>query len=90
MADFLNWKFISQSDFALIPTTLFNTASNNEAPRENYSRFSGEVIRNFLFQRKFTQPDESQQQLPQQHEIQAPTTTAGREWKQKQPPYVFC
>ena len=91
MADFLNWKFNSQSDFALIPTTLFNTASNNEAPRENYPRFSGEVIRNFVFQRQFTQPDESQQQLPQQqHEIQAPTTTAGREWKQKQPPYVFC
>ena len=55
-------------------------ASNNEAPREIYPGFSGNVIRNFLFQRQFYhQPDESQQQLPQQqHEIQA-TTTARRE-----------
>ena len=55
-------------------------ASNNEAPREFYSGFSDDTIRNFLFQRQFYQPDGSQQYLPQQqHEIQAPTTTAGRE-----------
>ena len=57
-----------------------NKASNNEAPREIYSGFSDDVIRNFLFQRQFYQPDSSQQRLSQQqHEIQATTTTAGRE-----------
>ena len=57
-----------------------NKASNNEAPREIYPGFSDDVIRTFLLQRQFHQPDGSQQQLPQrQHEIQAPTTTAGRE-----------
>ena len=55
-------------------------SSNNEAPREFYPGFSDDAIRNFLFQRQFYQPDGSQQQLPQQqHEIQAPTTPAGRE-----------
>ena len=52
-------------------------ASNNEAPREIYPGFSDDVIRTFLLQRQFLQPDESQAQ--RQHEIQAPTTTAGRE-----------
>ena len=53
-----------------------NKASNNKAPREIYSGFSDDVIRNFLFY----QPDSSQQRLSQQqHEIQARTTTAGRE-----------
>ena len=80
LADFLNWNFNSQSDFVLLSTTFFNMASNNEAPREIYAGFSDDVISNFLFQRQFYQPDGSQQQLPrQQHEIQAPTTTAGRE-----------
>ena len=55
-------------------------ASSNEAPPEIYPGFSDDIIRTFLFQRQFHQPDESQQQLPQwQHEIQAPTTTAGGE-----------
>ena len=55
-------------------------ASNNKAPREIYRGFSDDVIRNFLFQRQLYQPDGSQEQLPQQqHEIQAPATTAGRE-----------
>ena len=55
-------------------------ASNNEAPCEIYPGFSDSAMRDFLFQRRFYQPDGSQQQLPQQqHEIQAPTTTAGRE-----------
>ena len=54
--------------------------SNNEAPREIYAGFSDDVIRNFLFQRQFYQPDGSQQQPPrQQRKIQARTTTAGRE-----------
>ena len=52
-------------------------ASNNEAPREIYPGFSDDVIRTFLLQRQFLQPDGSQAQ--RQHEIQAPTTTAGRE-----------
>ena len=52
-------------------------ASNNEAPREIYPGFSDDVIRTFLLQRQFLQPDESQAQ--RQHEIQAPTTTSGRE-----------
>ena len=52
-------------------------ASNNEAPREIYPGFSDDVIRTFLLQRQFLQPDGSQAQ--QQHEIQVPTTTAGRE-----------
>ena len=51
--------------------------SNNEAPREIYPGFSDDVIRTFLLQRQFLQPDGSQAQ--RQHEIQAPTTTAGRE-----------
>ena len=55
-------------------------ASNNEALPEIYPGFSDDVIRVFLFQRQFHQPGGSQQQLPQrQHEIQAPTATAGRE-----------
>ena len=55
-------------------------ASNNQAPREIYGGFSDDVIRNFLFQRQLYQPGGSQEQLPQQqHEIQAPATTAGRE-----------
>ena len=59
-------------------------ASNSEAPREIYARFSDDVISNFLFQRQFYQPDGSQQQLPrQQHEIQAPPTTAGREQEEE-------
>ena len=52
-------------------------ASNNEAPREIYPGFSDDVIRTFLLQRQFLQPDGSQAQ--RQHDIQAPTTTAGRE-----------
>ena len=52
-------------------------AFNNEAPREIYPGFSDDVIRTFLLQRQFLQPDGSQAQ--RQHEIQAPTTTAGRE-----------
>ena len=52
-------------------------ASNNEAPREIYPGFSDDVIRTFLLQRQFLQPDGSQAQ--RQHEIQAPTATAGRE-----------
>ena len=52
-------------------------ASNNEAPREIYPGFSDDVIRTFLLQRQFLQPDGSQAQ--RQHELQAPTTTAGRE-----------
>ena len=59
-------------------------ASNNEAPREIYAGFSDDVISNFLFQRQFYQPDGSQQQLlRQQHEIEAPTTTAGREQEEE-------
>ena len=55
-------------------------ASNNQAPREIYPGFSDNVTRNLLFQRQFYQPNGSQEQLPQQqHEIQTPTTTAGRE-----------
>ena len=51
-----------------------------EAPCEIYSGYSGDVIRNFLFQRQFYQPDGSHQQLSQQqHEIQAPATITGRE-----------
>ena len=45
-----------------------------------YPGFSDDVIRNFLFQRQFYHPDGSQERLPQQqHEIWAPTATAGRE-----------
>ena len=55
-------------------------ASNNEAPSEIYPGYSGDVIRNFLFQRQFYQPDGSHQQLSQQqNEIQAPTKRTGRE-----------
>ena len=55
-------------------------ASNNQAPRDIYPGFSDNFKRNFIFQRQFYQPDGSQEQLlQQQHEIQAPTTRAGRE-----------
>ena len=53
-------------------------ASNNQAPHEIYPGFFDNVIGNFLFQRQSYQPDGSQEQLSQQqHEIQAPATTAG-------------
>ena len=42
-------------------------ASNSEAPHEIYPGFFDDVIRNFLFQRQFYQPDGSQQQLSQQN-----------------------
>ena len=59
-------------------------ASNTEAPCEIYPGYSGDVIRNFLFQKQFYQPDGSHQQLSQQqHEIQAPTTVTGREQEVK-------
>ena len=55
-------------------------ASSKQAPRKNYPGFSDNVMRNFLFQRQFYQPDGIEEQLPQQqHEIQAPATTSGRE-----------
>ena len=52
-------------------------ASNNEVPREIYPRFSDNVISNFLFQRQFYQPNESEQQLPQQQH------TAGTEQEEE-------
>ena len=46
-------------------------ASRNETTREIYPGFSGCAIWNFLFQRQFYQPDGSQQQLPNQQNVEA-------------------
>ena len=46
-------------------------ASRNETTREIYPGFSGCAVSNFLFQRQFYQPDESQQLLPHQQHVEA-------------------